>query len=147
MDYVTLTDVEARLGTTLYVQLTDDAGNGSADEDKVTEAAEGAEGEVNSYLGRRHRVPIDVGAHAELAAVLRSVTLDLTEYRLHARRPPVPDEARRKWEAAVAWLLRISRGEAVLPAGSEVAGNPAGGISGEAAGSPRVMSREELEDL
>jgi len=147
MSYVSNADIEERLGSEAYVQLTDDAGSGSADEDKVTEARLGAEGEVNSYLGRRHAVPIDVTTHDELAAVLKSVTLDLVEYRLHTRRPPVPDAFRRKRESAVRWLQRVASGQAVLPAASEVEGNPATGVAGEVTGSPRVMSREEMEDL
>ena len=38
MAYVTNSDIEERLGTAAYVQLTDDAGTGSADTDKVDEA-------------------------------------------------------------------------------------------------------------
>jgi len=147
MSYASNADVEERLGTAAYVQLTDDAGSGSADEDKVTEARLGAEGEVNSYVGRRHAVPVDVTGHEELAAVLKSVTLDLVEYRLHARRPPVPEEMRRKRESAVRWLQRVASAEVVLPTRTEVESNPAGGVTGEVVGSPRVMSREELEDL
>jgi phage gp36-like protein len=147
MSYASNADIEERLGSVSYVQLTDDTGSGSADEDKVTEARLGAEGEVDSYLGRRYAVPIDVTSHAELASLLRSITLDLAEHRLRSRRPPVPEDVRRRRESAVQWLQRAASGEVVLPASSEVAGNPATGVSGEVTGSPRVMSREELEDL
>ena len=147
MSYATNADIEERLGHTAYVQLTDDTGSGSADEDKVSEARLAAEGEVNSYLGRRYAVPVDVTGGEELAGVLKSVTLDLVEYRLHARRPPVPDDVRGKRESAVQWLQRVASGQAVLPAANELATNPAGGITGEVTGAARVMSREELEDL
>ena len=45
-------------------------GGGSADLQVVAEAREGAEGEVNSYLARRFRVPIDIALHSELASIL-----------------------------------------------------------------------------
>jgi len=147
MGYATNADVEERLGTALYVQLTDDTGTGSADTDKVTEARQGAEGEVNSYLGRRYSVPVDVAAHAEVAGVLKSVTLDLVEFRLHERRPPVPEDVRRKRDAAVKWLEMVASGAVVLPAGSELAGNPALGISGRVVGAERVLTREEMGNL
>ena len=147
MSYVTNADIEERLGSTAYVQLTDDAGSGSADEDKVTEARLAVEGEVNSYVGRRYAVPVSVTGNQELAGVLKGVTLDLAEYRLHARRPPVPEEIRRKRDAAVQWLQRVASGAVVLPAVSELATNPASGITGEVTGASRVMSREALEDL
>lgn len=147
MSYATNADIEERLGSTAYVQLTDDEGSGSADEDKVTEARLAVEGEVNSYVGRRYAVPVTVTGNEELAGVLKGVTLDLVEYRLHARRPPVPEEIRRKRDASVQWLQRVASGAVVLPAVSELATNPASGITGEVTGAPRVMSREALEDL
>ncbi len=115
MAYVTNSDIEERLGTAAYVQLTDDDGTGSADEDKVDEARLGAEGEVNSYLGRRYQVPIDLTRHAEVADVLKSFVLDLVEYRLHARRPPVPGAISNKRNQAIAWLDRVARADVVLP--------------------------------
>jgi len=147
MSYASNADLEERLGSSVYVQLTDDAGTGSADEDKVAEALGGAEGEVNSYLGRRVAVPVETGGDPQLSAVLKSITLDLAEYRLHGRRPPVPADVRHKYESAVKWLQRVASGAAVLPAAAELDGNPALGITGEVTGSPRVMSREELENL
>ncbi len=87
MPYVTNADIEERLGTLAYVQLTDDTGSGAADLDKVNEARLGAEGEVDSYLAARYAVPVDLVAHPELSAVLRTFVLDLVEYRLRNRRP------------------------------------------------------------
>jgi phage gp36-like protein len=147
MAYATNSDVQQRIGAALYVQLTDDAGSGSADEDVVTEARAYAEAEVNSYLGRRFAVPVDVSEHAELAALLRSLTLDLAEYRLHARRAPVPADIVLKRAAAVHWLEAAARGDVVLPAAAEVSGNAAIGVEGQVRGAPRRATRESLEDL
>jgi phage gp36-like protein len=147
MAYTTNADVEERLGPATYVLLTDETGSGVADEGRVTEARLGAEGEVDSYLGRRYAVPVDVGAHPEVLGVLKSMTLDLIEYRLRARRPPVPDIARQKRDAVVQWLERIASGQAVLPSLVEVAGNEAAGVAGRAVGPARGLSRGEMEDL
>jgi hypothetical protein len=51
------------------------------------------------------------------------------------------------YASAVQWLQRVASGQAVLPAVAELDGNPALGVVGEVTGSPRVMSREELENL
>ena len=48
MSYITNSDIELRLGTSRYIQLTDDTGSGSADTNIVDEARQGAEGEVDS---------------------------------------------------------------------------------------------------
>ncbi len=147
MAYATNSDVQQRLGPALYVQLTDDAGSGAADEAIVTEAREYAESKINSMLARRFQVPIDVSSHAELAALLKSLTLDLTEHHLHARRPPVPETVVRKRSGALNWLEAAARGEAGMPSSDELPANPATGVSGWVQGSPRAMTRETLEDL
>jgi phage gp36-like protein len=77
MDYITNNDIEERLGTTVLVQLTDDEGTGAADADKIDEARIGAQGLADSYLARRYAVPVDATGDAELAGLLRSITLDL----------------------------------------------------------------------
>ncbi|MGB9623776.1 MAG: phage protein Gp36 family protein [Phycisphaerae bacterium] len=147
MGYITNADVEERLGSSTYVQLTDDAGTGTADEDKVNEARLGAEGEVNSYLSRRVAVPVDLAGRPELAGTLRSVVLDLVEYRLRGRRPPVPAGVSRRRDEAVQWLERVAAGEVLLPAQAEMAANPVTGAMAASTGATRAMTREMLRDL
>ncbi len=147
MAYVTNADIENRLGTRTYVQLTDDEGTGSADTDKVDEARLGAEGEVDSYLARRHAVPIDVATHTELAGVLASITLDIVAFRLHCRRPPVPAEILTKHDAAIDWLRQVAAGTVVLPADSALPDNAVRGPHAEVGGQKRVFTEETLESL
>lgn len=147
MSYATNSDVEQRMGPASYVQLTDDAGEGAADEVKVTAAREAAEAEINSYVGVRYGVPVDVSGEAEVAAILRSVTVDLVEFRLHSRRPPVPADVAARGASALEWLDRIASGRAVLPSVSELQGNPALGPSTAASASTRVWGRDEAADV
>ena len=146
MSYVTNADIEERLGTDTYVQLTDDDGDGSADVGVVDEARLGAEGEVDSYLAHRYLVPINVATFTELAGLLATVTLDLIEHRLRSRRPPVPDAEVRKWEATITWLGRVAKGEIELPSAGALPPNAARGIVAESSGSDRILSREEMSD-
>lgn len=147
MGYVTNTDIEERLGTSAYVGLTDDAGTGQADTDKVDEARLGGEGEVDSYLAPRYAVPVDVTEYAELAGLLKSITLDLVEFRLQCRRPPVADEVIRKRDAAIDWLRDVARGAANLPAESELPTRETQGLQPEALGRRRILTNEELEAI
>jgi phage gp36-like protein len=147
VSYISNADIEQRIGHLAYVQLTDDAGTGSANEDIVTEARLGAEGQMDSYLGRRYAVPVVLSDYPELAGVLKSAALDLAEYRLHARRSTAPAEVKAKHEAALGWLRRIAAGEAVLPTAGEAALNAAAGFAGLAAGAERVLTRESMEGL
>ncbi len=147
MAYITNADIEERLGSTAYVQLADDDGDGQADVGVVDEARLGAEGEVNSFLARRYQVPIDLTVHPELSDVLKSFTLDLAEYRLRSRRPPVPPDAVRRREQASGWLTGVADGRIDLPATTSVAGNTTKGTIASVSGEDRLLSRDELSDL
>lgn len=147
MSYITNDDIELRLGTARYVQLTDDAGTGSANTEVADEARQGAMGEVDSHLARRYAVPIDLTEHAEIKPALVSVSLDLAEFRLYARRRDVPVDVIRKRDAALAWLGKVASGEASLPSVAPISPNPAGGIHASSSGDERTLSRDELSDF
>lgn len=146
MAYITNADIEQRLGSDTYVQLADDDGDGTADVGVVNEARIGAEGEVDSYLARRFQLPIDLAAHADIAGVLASFALDLVEYRLRLRRPPVPKDAVDRHARAIEWLKRVADGTIDLPSAAGLAANTARGPVAETTGNQRVLSRDELSD-
>lgn len=147
MSYITNTDIETRMGAAKVIELTDDAGTGSADTIVIDEARLGAIGEANSYLAVRYAVPVELSEDAESAAVLKSFVLDIAEYRLHARRPPIPEDVIHKRSEAVKWFERIVAGQVRLPARTLPSENPAAGILGEATAPTRTMTRETLSDL
>lgn len=143
MTYITAADIEARLGTAAYIALTDDEATGSANAARVDEARLGAIGEADSYLAVRYATPIDLSPHAELAALLKSFVLDLAEYRLHGRRPPVPDDIVRRRQEAVTWLSRVAGGAVQLPVTAAVESNRSRGLLAEVSGSQRVFTRDD----
>jgi len=147
MSYITNGDIEKRIGTTAYIELTDDAGTGSADSTLVDEARLGAEGEANSYLANRYAVPVDLSEEPEAAAALKTFVLDLAAYRLHSRKPPVPDDFTRRRNEAIRWFERIASGTVHLPTALMPPENAALGTLGQADGPPRKMSRETLDNL
>ena len=144
MAYITNADLEERLGSDAYVQLTDDDGDSQADTGVVDEARLAAEGEVNSYLARRYQVPVDLTEHADLADLMASFTLDLAEYRLRSRRPPVPKDALDKRMQAIDWLKGVAEGRIELPSATTVAGNTACGTLGATTGEERLLTRDEM---
>ena len=144
MAYISNADIEERVGSATYVQLADDDGDGVADVAVVEEARRGAEGEVNSYLARRYEVPINLSAHAELAGLLTSVTLDLAELRLRSRRPPVPETALVQRDRAIEWLRRVAEGAIDLPSVLPLASSSIRGLRAASTGGVRVLSREEM---
>lgn len=146
MSYITNADIELRVGAAAYAQLADDDGDAVADEAVINEVRLSAEAEVNSYLARRYAVPVDVSGDPELAGLLAAVTLDIAEFRLRARRPPVAEDVRRRHEQTLAWLMRIAAGVVQMPALAAVAGPTAGGMIARSVGEPRLLSRDELRE-
>jgi|GEM_PF-334312 len=145
--YITNADIEERLGSQAYVQLTDDDGDGIANVGVVNEARHGAMGEVNSYLAQRYDVPIKLSTHTELAGLLKSVCLDLVEYSLRSRRPPVPDITAKRREQAVHWLKGVANGSIHLPSDTPIASNTTRGTIASAVGSERLLSRDALDEF
>ena len=146
MSYLTNTDIENRVGTTAYVQLADDDGDNQADLVVVDEARLGAEGEVNSYLARRFAVPIDLVLHPELSSLLKSITLDLVEMRLRARRPPAPEATMRRHDDAMAWLRGVAAGTIALPSASSISPTDLQGPTVLTSGEERILSHDELSE-
>jgi len=116
MAYIVNADITDRLGTARAAQLTTETGAVPSDA-ALDEIRQSAEGEVNGYLGRRYKVPIDVVTHADLAAPLKGITLDVAIYRAYMfRRTPVPEDVRRGREEAIEWLKGVAAGTIELPA-------------------------------
>ena len=147
MGYITNDDIKTRLGTTTYLQLTDDDGNGSAAAGVVDEARLGAEGELDSYMATRYTVPLDLSGEPALAAVIKSFALDLAVYRLHSRRTPIPSDISKRRDEATTWLNRVALGYVQLPASVALRENPAVVASPRTNIEPRAMTRAQLENL
>ncbi len=147
MNYISLSDIEDRLGSAHLIQLTYDSGSGSADNDRINATGDAAEAEVNSHLAQRYAVPIDLALHPASSALLKSFVLDLVEYCLHGRRPPVHADVIRRHDEAQRWLRRIALGEIQLVTGNPVAMNPATEPLSGTTGQERAFSRETLENL
>ena len=144
MPYITNEDIQTRVGPQAFVQLADDDGDGVADVSIVNEIRLAAEGELDSYLAGRYALPVDLTAAPELADLLASVTLDLAEYRLRVRRPPIPADVTRLYEQTQRWLARIADGSIDLPAATPPAPATTRGPSALTTGRPRSIDLDEL---
>ncbi len=143
MAYITTQNLIDRVGSTKAAQLTTDSGS-TPDSALLAEVTAEAEGEVNGYLARRYAVPVDLTAHPELAATLRGKTLDIAVYRLHVRRPPVPDAHKDIYDSAIKWLTAVSKGEIVLPAATTPPSGTADSPVAEWFSSENDVTRENM---
>lgn len=115
-NYATTADLKARFESDRNVAfITDTAESGVPDEDVLNEVINHAEGQVDAYCNMRFKVPLDVAGSTSLAAMMRSVTLDIAEYHLLARGRNVSEVTTALHDKAIAWLEKISAGEVMLP--------------------------------
>ena len=124
MAYISQSDVAKRIGPDKLVQLTDNAGTGIVDSDRVAEAIAYAEGTVESYARTRYVLPLPVTQE------VKSRCLDLAIFDLYKDRATDADGVYKvrkdQHDAAIAWLRSLQKGEAALDvaAAAETATNP-----------------------
>ncbi len=109
MSYATQADLETRFGAEELVALTDRAGGGAIDGSVVERALADAVALADSYLARRHTLPL-----ASTPPALRPVVCDVARYKLHEDAPT--EEVRRRYEDALAWLRDVAVGRVALEA-------------------------------
>ena len=144
MSYISNQDIIDRVGSATALQLTTDSGVDTIDPDVLTEARQSAEGEANGYLGRRYAVPVNLTAHADLAATLKGFTLDIAVYRLMNRRQPVAEGHKTARDDAIRWLQLVAEGKIVLPAASTPASTTSDDPTGTWGSSDQAMTRETM---
>ena len=114
MAYIVNQDIIDRVGNAAAVQLTTDSG-AVVDTAVLDSVREGAEREVDRYVSKRHRTPVDVSTDADLASAMKALALDVAEYKLLQRRPPIHETKQRMYDAVIKWLESFAKGEANLP--------------------------------
>jgi phage gp36-like protein len=128
MSYCTYEDLEARLGADDLAALADHDGDGNADTDVVARAIRNAEALIDSYVGVRFAVPVELDG-GECPPVLATRAVNLSVYFLRLGCDSVTPDARAQYEDVVRWLAEVAAGRVALG----VEPNPA-----EGAGAPRV---------
>jgi len=115
-NYATSAEVKARFDNDAELAaLTDNEENGVADEAVITEVLDDAEGEVDSYVGVRYKIPYDTTKSAVVKARLKSVTLDLAVWRLLIRGDVISDPKQQSRDMAIEYLKALAVGDVVLP--------------------------------
>lgn len=149
--YHTATDVRERFESDAELAHLTDAD--TIDTDRVNEAVNASEGEIDSALAVRHKVPANVAGSTVLAAWLKSLALDLTVARLLVRGDNVSTAKKEARDAAHEWLKAAAAGERELPSGSTEdtteSRDPQAdwGIAGTTDTSHRIFSRATQSNL
>lgn len=137
--YATLADMQERFAERDLIQLTDEAGNGTIDEDRVNQALADGATRIDSYVAARHKNISELVGHA----MLRRINCDLAFRDLWTDAPP--DQVEKRYEAAVKDLERIASGMIRLDQGEEEQASRPGAI--HTGGGGKHFSRDSLESF
>ena len=153
-NYATIEDVKSRFTDDIELaHLTLDEETGTPDDDVIEGYIAGAEGEMNSYIGKRHLIPYDTSLDAGVAATLKDKCVDLVVYALTRRNGPVATPLREARDDGVEWLTKLAANEIALPSTetppASTSDEPlfASGTAGTGDTSSRVFSRATQENL
>jgi phage gp36-like protein len=145
MAYITEADILKRVGQDKLVQLTDNAGTGEVDHERVAQAIAAAEGTINSGLRARYSIPVPATEE------VRNRCLHLAIFDLYTDRATdnegVYKVRKDQADAAIAWLKALQRGEAALdvPAADETKENP--GTSDQVLSGPSTPAKFSDKNL
>ena len=112
MAYITIVDIENMVPESEIIMLTDDESLGNVNSDRVDEAIEQADSEVNGYLGVRYSVPLG----APVPNIVVKLSTDIAIYNLYSRgvAETVPEVRRDRYLSAVKTLEKMSKGTILL---------------------------------
>ncbi|MBD8890903.1 gp436 family protein [Roseibium litorale] len=103
-DWLTLEKSQAHIG--------DLDGDGVADASEIANALEAASNEMDGWLAGRYRVPVTDPA---AQPVLKVHALNIATYHLARTSSVVTEEIKDRYDASIAYLKAISKGDAQLP--------------------------------
>ena len=142
MAYCTIDDILKKIPQATVIQLTDDEGTGTVNADRVDEAIEGADAEINGYCATRYTVPLN-----PVPEIIVKLSADLAIYNLYARVVEnIPDTRQQQRNAAIKLLERIADGKVLLgSAGVE----PPAAVQGKPSfsGPERLFNRTSMREL
>jgi len=142
MPYSTLSDLKKKIDEAVLIQLTDTAGAGVIDEDKVSRAISGADALIDSHVGKVYAVPL-----APAPQIVSDMSADIAIAKLHEFRSLGSAVWQVAHERAVTLLEKIAQGAVTLDGVSQA---PAPSQEADTAGfssAPRRFSRESMKGM
>ena len=117
MGYCVQADLEAAISAETVAQLADDDADGVADEAVVARAIADADAEINSYLSARYTVPL-----SPVPALAKKLSIEISVWNLYGHRRLVDELSKQRYDAAVALLKLVAKGDATIGVDPEPSG-------------------------
>jgi phage gp36-like protein len=106
----------------------------------ITQALADASAEIDGYIEGRFTLPL-----ADPPAVLNRLTTDIAMYRMQSLRPLHDlEDARKRYEDAVAMMIKVAAGELTLGLSADGQEPPVAQLEGSVQGPDRVFNRKTL---
>ena len=141
MSYATVLDMINRYPSRDLVQLTnEDPTATTINATPITQALADASAEIDGYIEGRFTLPL-----ADPPAVLNRLTTDIAMYRMQSLRPLHDlEDARKRYEDAVATLIKVADGELTLGLSADGQEPPTAESAENVQGPDRVFNRKKL---
>jgi len=110
MSYSNKSDILKQLAESALIELTDDEGTGSVNDDVVNRAIADSDATIEAYCARRYKIPL-----SSVPDKVRQVGVDIDIYNLYSRKGDViPDLRNDRYKEAIRLLEKISEGKISL---------------------------------
>jgi phage gp36-like protein len=139
--YCIKADILERLDSAILISLTDDSGAGVEDDDVITRAIADADAEIDGYVGSRHSVPL-----SPVPAVIRKYSVDISIWNIYTRRTEATPEVKDRYDSAMKFLDRVSKGQISLGADDPEGSPPDSGKIEVSDDNPeRIFNRDKMK--
>jgi phage gp36-like protein len=139
MSYCTQENILDRIDEAALIQLTDEAGEGEIDDDKVTAAIADADATIDAYCQGRYTLPL-----SPVPPKITQISVDIAVYNLYSHSDlEMPEVRKERNKEAVRLLERVAAGTISLGASTPAQANTDNAVSMDSNG--RIFTRSKMD--
>jgi len=138
MAYCTQENILERIEEAALIQLTDEAGAGVVDDDKVTAAIADADATIDSYCQGRYTIPL-----SPVPAKITQISVDIAVYNLYSRSDlGMPEIRSERNKEAIRFLEKTADGKITLGASTPAPANTENTVDID--NNDRIFTRDKM---
>ena len=139
MPYCTQENILDRIDEAALIQLTDEAGEGEIDDDKVTAAIADADATIDAYCQGRYTLPL-----SPVPPKITQISVDIAVYNLYSHSDlEMPDVRKERNKEAIRFLERVAAGTISLGASTPAQANTDNAVSMDS--NARIFTRSKMD--
>lgn len=139
MSYCTQENILDRIDEAALIQLTDEAGEGEIDDDKVTAAIADADATIDAYCQGRYTLPL-----SPVPPKITQISVDIAVYNLYSHSDlEMPEVRKERNKEAVRFLEKVAAGTISLGASTPAQANTDNAVSMDS--NARIFTRSKMD--